>query len=42
MYNVIVLTNINSDCLIATLKSISCVVSDYVYVFKRVSKMSTR
>ena len=42
--NVIVLNNINGDCLIATSKFISleCVVSDCVYVFKRVSKMATR
>ena len=43
-YNVIVLNNINGDCLIATSKSIllACVLSDCVYVFKRVFKMFTR
>ena len=44
IYNVIVLNNINGDCLIATSKSVSleCVVSDCVNVFKRVSKMAIR
>ena len=42
MYNVIVLNNINGECLIATSKSIllEFVVSDRVYVFKTVSKMA--
>ena len=44
IYNVIVLNNINGDCLIATSKSITleCAVSDCVYVFKKVPKMATR
>ena len=44
MYNVIVLSNINGERLIATSKSISleCVESDCVYVFKRVSKLASR
>ena len=44
MYNVMVLNNINGECLIATSKSISleCVVSYCVYLFKKVSKMATR
>ena len=44
MYNVIVLNNVNGECLRATSKSISleCVVSDCVYVFKRISKIATR
>ena len=44
VHNVIVLNNINGDCLIATSKSISleCMVSDCIYVFKKVSKMATR
>ena len=44
VYNVIVLNNINGDCLIATSKSITleCVVSDCVCIFKGVSKMATR
>ena len=43
IYNVIVLNNINGDCLIATSKSIplECMLSDCIYVFKRVSKMAT-
>ena len=43
IYNVIVLNNINGDCLKATTKSISLerVVSECVYVFKRVFTMAT-